>query len=139
MPCVFVAYGATERRIPVLEFAAERAMAAGEELLVHHVQESPEDSAGAIRDEVAGVIDRVAPDIQYEVRIDDHGVYSEDTNVSKQKRLIDAIMEDDREYAYVVMGNIERGTIEELTLSSMTEAVLGIHDIPVMLVPVRAE
>ncbi len=138
MPCVFVAYGATENRIPVLEFAAERATAAGDELLVHHIQEGPEGSAEAIRQEVAGIIDRLAPNVQYEVRIDDHGVYSEDTNVSKQKRLIDAILEDDREYAYVVMGNIERGTIEELTLSSMTEAVLGTHDIPVMLVPVRA-
>lgn len=136
MACIFVAYGETESRVPVLEFAVERAVATGEELLVHHIQESPDDSADEIREEVAAIIERLGPDVQYEVRIDDHGVYSEDTNVSKQKRLIDAIMEDDREYAYVVMGNIERGTIEELTLSSMTEAVLGTHDIPVMLVPV---
>lgn len=136
MACIFVAYGVTESRVPVLEFAVERAMAAGDELLVHHIQESPEDSPDEIREEVAAVIERLAPDVQYEVRIDDHGVYSEDTNVSKQKRLIDAIMEDEREYAYVVMGNIERGTIEELTLSSMTEAVLETHAIPVMLVPV---
>ncbi|MFB6359969.1 MAG: universal stress protein [Halobacteriales archaeon] len=136
MACIFVAYGATESRVPVLEYAVERAITAGDELLVHHIQESPEDSADAIRKEVGEIIERFAADVQYEVRIDDHGVYSEDTNVSNQKRLVDAILEDDQEYAYVVMGNIERGTIEELTLSSMTEAVLETHDIPVMLVPV---
>lgn len=136
MACIFVAYGITDSRISVLEFALERAAAAGDDLLVHHLKESREEPADAIRTEVDEVVQRVAPGVQYEVRIDDHGVYSEDTNVSNQKRLIDAILEDDREYAYVVMGNIERGTIEELTLSSMTEAVLETHDIPVMLVPV---
>lgn len=136
MGCVFVAYGEADHRVPVLEFALERAAAAGDELLVHHILEPSDPSADAVREEVASVVDRVAPEVPYDVRIDDRGVYSDASNVSRQKRLIDAILEDGREYAYVVMGNIERGAIEELTLSSMTEAVLETHAIPVMLVPV---
>ena len=45
----------------------------------------------------------------------------------------------DRDYEYVVMGNIEQGLIEEFLLSSMSEAVLDTHKIPVMLVPVTSD
>lgn len=41
----------------------------------------------------------------------------------------------DRDYEYVVMGNIERGPIEEFFLSDMSEAILDTHTLPVMLVP----
>jgi len=56
--------------------------------------------------------------------------------VSKQKRLTDAVLEGDREFEYVVMGEVEHGRIEELMLPSLTEAVLGTHEVPVLLVPV---
>lgn len=136
MGTVFVAYGEPDNRETVLAFALERAAAAGDDLLVHHVLETSDDSADQVRAEVAAVVDRVAPEVPYDVRIDDRGVYSDESNVSKQKRLTDAILEDGREYEYVVMGNVERGAIEGLTLASMTEAVLGTHAVPVLLVPV---
>jgi nucleotide-binding universal stress UspA family protein len=89
-----------------------------------------------LRAEVAEVLERVAPDVTSEVRIDDRGVYSEDTNVSKQKRLIVTILEDKRDFMDVAMGNIERGPLGELTLASVIEAVLETHEIPVLLVPI---
>lgn len=136
MGTVFVAYGEADSRTPVLEFALERAAAAGDEIFVHHILESTEDSADAVREEVASIVARVAPEVPYNVRIDNRGVSSDASNVSRQKRLTDAILQDDREYAYVVMGNVERGAIEELAMSSMTEAVLDSHEVPVLLVPV---
>ena len=139
MATVFVAYGEPDERTAVLEFALERAAAAGDDLLVHHVIEGDAEDPEAIRTEVAETVERVAPDVAYEVRLDDRGVYSDESNVSTRKRLVDAILEDGREYAYVVMGNVEHGAIEELTLSSTTEAVLDSHAVPVLLVPVTGD
>lgn len=136
MGTLFVAYGEPDERTAVLEFALERAAAAGDDLLVHHVLESEAEEPDAIREEVATTVERVAPDVAFEVRLDDRGVYSDESNVSTRKRLIDAILADGAEYDYVVMGNVEHGAIEELTLSSVTEAVLDTHAIPVLLVPV---
>ncbi|MDZ7702532.1 MAG: universal stress protein [Halobacteriales archaeon] len=136
MGTLFVAYGEPGERSAVLEFALERAAAAGDDLLVHHVIESETAEPDAIREEIAATVERVAPDVAYEVRLDDRGVYSDESNVSARKRLIDAILEDGVEYSYVVMGNVEHGAIEELSLSSMTEAVIDAHAIPVLLVPV---
>lgn len=136
MGTLFVAYGEPAERTAVLEFALERASVAGDDLVVHHVIESETAEPDAIREEVAATVERVAPDVAYEVRLDDRGVYSDESNVSTRKRLIDAILEDGAEYDYVVMGNVEHGAIEELTLSSMTEAVIDTHAIPVLLVPV---
>lgn len=136
MATLFVAYGEPDERIGVLEFALERAAAAGDELLVHHVLESEAVEPEAVREEVAAVVERVAPDVPYEVRLDDRGVYSDESNVSTRKRLVDAILEDGREYAYVVMGNVEHGALEELALPSTAEAVLDTHAVPVLLVPV---
>ncbi|MFT4923152.1 MAG: nucleotide-binding universal stress UspA family protein [Haloarculaceae archaeon] len=61
---------------------------------------------------------------------------SDRTNISKQKRLADVLLETDREFEYIVMGNVDRGSVERLVLPSMTEAVIGTHEIPVLLVPV---
>jgi len=134
--CAFVAYGASQDRISFLEFALGRAEAAGEEILVHRFHEDPATAGEDLRAEVAEVLERVAPDVTSEVRIDDRGVYSEDTNVSKQKRLIVTILEDKRDFMDVAMGNIERGPLGELTLASVTEAVLETHEILVLLIPI---
>ena len=136
MATVFVAYGEPEERAAVLEFALERAAAAGDDLVVHHVLESEAEDPEAIRAEVDEAVERLAPDVSYEVRLDARGVESDASNVSTRKRLVDAILEDGRDYAYVVMGNVEHGAIEELALPSTTEAVIDSHAVPVLLVPV---
>jgi len=136
MGTIFVAYGGPERRTTVLEFAAEQAATSDHDLLVYHIQETSEDSARAIREEIDRVVQRIAPDLAVEVRIDTRDEISDETNVSERKRLIDAVLAPDRDYEYVVMGDIERGSIEGLAHASLTEAVLRTHAIPVLLVPV---
>ncbi|PSP99806.1 hypothetical protein BRC92_13455 [Halobacteriales archaeon QS_4_69_31] len=135
MPTIFVAYGGPEGREGVLAFAAERAAASGDDLYVYHAGESVDEEGDSLRQEIDGVVERTAPGTDYEVAIEPRQAESDATNVSTQKRLIDAIF-DDREFAYVVMGNVEHGAIESLTIPSMTEAVLDTHNIPVVLVPV---
>lgn len=135
MGTIFVAYGGSpEQRTGVLEFAAERAAASGDGLFVYHVQEGDESDPD-LRAEVQEVVERVAPDVPLEVDLNVREG-SESANVSKQKRLVDAIVESGREFEYVVMGEVERGAIEGVVLPSMTGAVLDTHEIPVLLVPV---
>jgi hypothetical protein len=136
MGTIFVAYGEPGSRDTVLAFAVEQAAASGHDLLVYHVEESGEESASSIRDEVERVVENTAPGVDFEVGINFRDEVTDRTNVSKRKRLTDAIQESDREYEYVVMGDIERDSLEGLTHASMTEAVLGLHAVPVMLVPV---
>jgi nucleotide-binding universal stress UspA family protein len=136
MGTIFVAYGEAEHRTAVLEFAVEQAAASDHDLLVCHIQESSKESARAIREEIDLVVQRIAPDLPVEVRINTRDEMSDQTNISAQKRLVDAILEPDRDYEYVVMGDIERGSIEGLAHASLTEAVLKTHAIPVLLVPV---
>jgi nucleotide-binding universal stress UspA family protein len=136
MPTIFVAYGGPEGREEVLAFAAERAAASGDDLYVYHAGESVDEEGDSLRREIDGVVERTAPGIDYEVAIEPRQAESDATNVSTQKRLVDAIFDDDREFAYVVMGNVKHGAIESLTIPSMTEAVLDTHDIPVVLAPV---
>lgn len=135
MGTIFVAYGDHDGREDVLAFAAERAAASGDDLLVYHVEDG-EESPGAVREEVAGVIERVAPDVSYETRIPVPANDSDLSNVSTQKRLLDAVLGTDREFEYVVMGNVERGTVERFVVPSMTEALLESRGVPVVLVPV---
>lgn len=135
MPCIFVAYGDPDCREAVLEFAVNRAAVSGDDLLVHHIRQSQEASDQQIRGEIDSTVERVAPQVTYEVQIDSKEVHTDAGNVSKQKRLTNAILQDPRDFVYVIMGNIERGIIEEITLSSMTEAVLETHEVPVLLVP----
>lgn len=136
MGTIFVAYGESEHRTAVLEFAVEQAAASDHDLLVCHISESSEASARAIREEIDLVVQRIAPDLPVEVRISTRDERSDQTNISVQKRLLDAVLDPDRDYEYVVMGDIERGSIEGLAHDSLTETVLKTHAIPVLLVPV---
>jgi nucleotide-binding universal stress UspA family protein len=135
MGTIFVAYGDHGEREQVLAFAAERAAASGDDLFVYHVEEAEEESPDAVREEVADAIERTAPGVDYEVNVAVHGEYSDRSNVSKQKRLLDVLTQSGREFEYAVMGNVERGAVESMVLSSMTEAVLESRSIPVVLVP----
>lgn len=142
MGTLFVAYGKEQSRKPVLEFAAQRAAAAGDELFVYHIRELEDPPDERIRTEVEEVIQRTAPEVDFEVSIsgleNQEGEY-ERSKVSKRKQLLDMIMATDRDYEYVVMGNVEQGPVEEFILSSMSEAVLDTQRIPVMLVPVTTD
>jgi nucleotide-binding universal stress UspA family protein len=135
MGTIFVAYGDHKGRETVLEFAVERAVESGDDLFVYHVEESEDESPEAVREEIAAVVERTAPDVAFEARVAVPADHSDAANVSKQKRLLDAILSSGREYEYVVMGNVERGTVERFTIPSMTEAVLETRNIPVVLVP----
>lgn len=135
MGTIFVAYGDHDERESVLAFAAERAAASGDDLFVYHIEEAEDESAAAVREEVAGVIERTAPDVEYVVNVAVADGHSDLTNVSKQKQLLDVITQSGREFEYVVMGNVEHGTVESFVVPSMTEAVLESRSIPVVLVP----
>ncbi|WP_435102147.1 universal stress protein [Halarchaeum sp. P4] len=135
MGTIFVAYGEPERRTAVLEFAARQASASGHDLFVYHVQETEDASIDAVREEAEETLERVAPDVSAEVVVEERE-FSDDTNVSPNKRLIDAILESNEEYEYVVMGAVERTAVEGITHPSMTKAVLETRAVPVMLVPV---
>lgn len=136
MAAIFVAYGERDRRTDILEFAVEQAASCGHDLVVYHIQEARSESVGEIREEIETVVQQVDPYLVYDieiVRLD--GEFGK-TGESKQEHLLRAIFETDREYAYVVMGKIDRGPIAEITHSSMTKAVLNEHSIPVLLVPI---
>lgn len=136
MGTIFVAYGEPADRSAVLRFAAEQAAAAGHDLLVYHVQEGEDDPVDAVESEARSTVEAIAPDLDMEVRVDGREEVSDATNVSAQKRLVDAILEDVDAYEYVVMGVVERGPVDDLVHASMTEAVLRTHALPVLLVPV---
>lgn len=141
MGTIFVAYGKDPHRNTVLEFAIERAAAANDDLFVYHINEPEDKSPDQIQTEVEQTIQQTESDVEFEVTVDNLGTVQEKferSNVSKQKQLVDMIESLDRDYEYVVMGNIERGPIEGFFLSSMSEAVLDTHAIPVMLVPISA-
>lgn len=136
MAAIFVAYGERDRRTDILEFAVEQAMSCGHDLVVYHIQEAKSESVRKIREEIETVVQQVEPYIIYDteiVRLD--GKFGK-TGKSKQEHLLRAIFGTDREFVYVVMGEIERGPIAEITHSSMTKAVLSEHSIPVLLVPI---
>jgi len=135
MATVFVAYG-EDGCEDVLSFAAERARESGDDLFVYHYQETASETAAEVRAEIEAVLDRVAPAVDAEIVVEEGRGVSDEANVSSQKKLIDAIENGDREWAYVVMGNVEHGTVESFVLPSLTEAVLGLRDVPVLLVPV---
>jgi nucleotide-binding universal stress UspA family protein len=135
MATVFVAYG-EDGREDVLASAAERASESGDDLFVYHYQETASETAAEVREEIAAVLDEVAPAIDAEIVVEEGRGRSDETNVSSQKKLADAIQSDDREWAYVVMGNVQHGAVESFVLPSLTEAVLDLRSVPVMLVPV---
>ena len=82
------------------------------------------------------MIDRTAPEVSHEVHVSGPETYSDRENVSKRKRLLDALTDTNREFVYAVMGNVEHGPVESLTIPSTTEAVLESRSVPVVLVPV---
>ncbi|MFB6353863.1 MAG: universal stress protein [Halobacteriales archaeon] len=136
MGTIFVAYGEPGDREAVLRLAAEQAGAAGHDLLVYHVQEPESAPADVLRAEVDAVVADVAPDLEATVRVDPRDPVTDETNVSPAKRLVDAVLEEADDLEYVVMGDVERGSIDGLVHASMTEAVLDTHAVPVLLVPV---
>lgn len=136
MAAIFVAYGERERRTEILEFAVDQATSCGHELVVYHIQEAKSESVPEIREEIETVVQHVDPYLVYDIEIVRFDDQSRKTGRSKQEVLLRAIFETDREFAYVVMGEIERGPIAEITHSSMTKAVLNEHSIPVLLVPI---
>lgn len=138
MGTIFVAYGEPERRTAVLEFAARQASASGHDLYVYHVAEGDggSEDAAALRSEAEEVLARVAPGVAADIAVEERESFSDDTNVSPQKRLTDAVLESGREYEYVVMGAVERTAVEGISHPSMTKAVLETHAVPVALVPV---
>lgn len=136
MGTLFVAYGNSEHRNTVLEFAVEQAVACEHDLFVYHVQEPQEESAQQISDEIEAVIQQTAPDVAFEIEIKTRGAFSDQTNISEEKLLIDAILGSIGDYEYVVMGDSKHDFLDDLTHTSMTEAVLQNHTIPVMLVPI---
>jgi nucleotide-binding universal stress UspA family protein len=135
MSAIFVAYGERDRRTDVLEFAVDQAMSCGRELVVYHVQEVESESVGEIRAEIESVVQKKDPFLVYDIEIDRLEASSTEAGISKQELLLRAIFESDRDLDYVVMGEIKRGPIEDITHSSMTKPVLDEHSIPVMLVP----
>jgi len=136
MGTVFVAYGGSGRRQAVLEFAADQAAASGYDLVVYHARESTDEPVEEITEEIESVLQESAPGLVFEVQTDSREEISDRTNVSKHKRLTDAVLEADRDYEYAVMGHVQRGSIEEFARASMTKAMLEAHALPVVLVPV---
>lgn len=142
MGTIFVAYGKKPHRETVLEFAAKRAMAAGDDLFIYHIHESDDESDDQVRTEVEGILQQTAPEVDFEVVVGRLGTQKGEYDrspVSKQKQLLDMITTTDRDYEYVVMGNVKQGLVEEFLLSSMSEAVLDTYKIPVMLVPATTD
>ena len=136
MGTLFVAYGEPSDREAVLRVAAEQAAAAGHDLHVFHVQETDDEDAEAVEAAARETVAAVAPGVEMTVHVAARGEVSDETNVSPQKRLVDAVLEDADAWEYVVMGDVERGTVDEFVHASMTEAVLAAHAVPVLLVPV---
>ncbi|MFB6218566.1 MAG: universal stress protein [Halobacteriaceae archaeon] len=134
MGTIFVAYGAPANRQAVLEFAVEQAAAAGHDLLVYHVQESASESVHELRSEVEAVVERTAPGVVYDIEVDTRDRVSDRSEDSTARRVADAVT--DGEYEYAVMGDIRRGSIEDMTHASVTETVLDERAVPVVLVPV---
>lgn len=135
MGTVFVAYGEPEHRDTVLRFAAKQAANCDHDLFIYHIQESTADSIERIHEEAETVLEETAPQVPFSVHINTPDDTSGLSTPSKSKRLIDAILETDPDYEYVVMGDIERGSLEDLTHDSLTRAILKTHSIPVLLVP----
>lgn len=132
MGTIFVAYGGDGRE-SVLSFAAERARERGDDLYVYHLRELVGESIDA-REEVEAVLDEVAPDVAVEVAVETAG--DDEASPSTRRRLAEVAADSERDWTYVVMGDVDHGAVEEFVLPSMTEAVLETRAVPVLLVPV---
>ncbi|WP_436925677.1 universal stress protein [Halosimplex amylolyticum] len=135
MGTIFVAYGGDGRET-VLEYAVERAAEAGHGLYVYHTKDVADEETTEVREEIESVLDRTGVEVPVEIEVEKGKGESDETNVSAQKRLTDAIVDADREFTYAVMGEVEHSAVESFVLPSMTEAVLEMREVPVLLVPV---
>lgn len=135
MGTIFVAYGGGEHRNRVLERATELAASGDHDLLVYHLATDPRASGPSVREEISSVIREVTPHVAYEIEIDDLPSDSTDESQSKPARLLEALDGTEGDVEYVVMGDVERGPVEQFTHHSMTGAVLNEGICPVMLVP----
>lgn len=135
MGAIFVAYGERDGRADVLEFAVDQATSCGHDLVVYHVQEAESESPHEVREEIESVVQQRDPFVVYDIEIESLEDHSGEAGPSKQELLLGAVFETDRDFEYVVMGDIERGPIEDIAHSSMTRAILDEGSIPVLLVP----
>lgn len=133
MGTIFVAYGGSRRKL-ILEAAVDRAATDSHDLLICQIQEEPSDPVDRVRDEVETVVGQIDPHTALEIEVAETSDGEGDRSV--QARLLEAINQRDRSFEYVVMGDIDRGSIEKFTHSSLTEAVLNDGTYPVLLVPV---
>lgn len=136
MGTIFVAYGGGEHRNVVLETATELAASGGHDLLVYHVTEARTTSEPRVRDEIRSVVQQVTRYVAYEIEIDGSATAAADESPSKESKLVDAIHRAEPDLEYVVMGDVDRGPVEQFTQPSTTRAVLDDATYPVMLVPV---
>lgn len=136
MGTVFVAYGGGEHRNVVLETATELASSGDHDLHVYHYAEDQMTPETRVRDEIRSVVQEVTPYVAYEIEIGGPATEAADESHSKETKLVDAIHRAEHELEYVVMGDVDRGPVEQFTHPSMTRAVLKKTSCPVMLVPV---
>ncbi len=136
MGTIFVAYGERDGRTEILEFALDQATRCDHEVFVYHIQEAESESVDEVRTEIETTVQERDAFLVYDIEIERVDGRAGSSARSKQELLLEAIFESDRDFDYVVMGEIRRGPLEGITHSSMTEAVLKTHDIPVTLVPI---
>lgn len=136
MGTIFVAYGGGSHRHVVLETAVELASAGDHDLLVYHLKEADTDPEMRIRDEIRTAVEQVGAYVAYEIEIDGSEDSPDAGEPSREARLLEAIDRPDREFEFAVMGDVDRGPVEQFTHSSLTRAVLNDGTCPVMLVPV---
>lgn len=135
MGTIFVAYGGGEHRNRVLETAVEQASSDDHDVLVYHVMTEQTPAERRVRDEIRSVVQQQVSYVAYDIEIDGGAVDGTGTDVSKETKLVEAIDRPDQAFEYVVMGDVNRGPVEQFTHSSMTRAVLNEATCPVMLVP----
>lgn len=136
MGTIFVAYGGGEHRNRVLETAVEQAAAGNHDVLVYHVMTEQTPDERRVRDEIRNVVQQRDPYVAYDIEIDGGAVDGTGTDDPKETKLLEAIDRSALDFEYVVMGDVNRGPVEQFTHSSMTRAVLNEATCPVMLVPV---
>lgn len=136
MGTIFVAYGGGSHRHAVLETAVELASSGDHDVLVYHLKEEDTDPETTVRDEIRNAVEQVAPYVAYEIEIDGTEDAPDAGEPSRETRLLEAIDRPDREFEFVVLGDVDRGPVEQFTHPSLTRAVLNDATCPVTLVPV---
>lgn len=134
---IVAAYGKSEdtqhQDDKVIKTAAQHAEQMGEGLRVVHVANADEAEQD-IHEHIRNVVSSISVDVDVTVDIVRHGGNGDVNNISQRKRLTNTLGAYD-DVTYVVMGDVKRTGIGELTHSSMTEAVLNTHTHKILLVP----